>query len=159
MPLYINAQRVTVKSKISARLQAIISALPLKESMRILEVGCGTGAAAREIVRRLDHCFVLGIDRSAKAIEQSIRSSQPEILSGKLKFEQVAVEDFSCDKSDLFDLAFAVRVGALDGRHPEIEEKALRKIAAVLKPGGICFIDRGNPLEEINLEKYKTQTL
>lgn len=32
-----------------------------------------------------------------------------------------------------FDIAFAMRVGALDGRHPELEKRAMRQLKAVLK--------------------------
>jgi len=42
-----------------------------------------------------------------------------------------------------------VRVGALDGRHPEAGDLALRRIAAATKPGARLFIDGGNPLREV----------
>jgi cyclopropane fatty-acyl-phospholipid synthase-like methyltransferase len=42
-----------MESKISKRLEEIVTALPLKEGIRILEIGCGTGVVAREIARRL----------------------------------------------------------------------------------------------------------
>ncbi|MER8437086.1 class I SAM-dependent methyltransferase [Mesorhizobium sp. M1312] len=34
--------------------------------MRVLEIGCGPGAAAREIARRIGDGHVLAIDRSAR---------------------------------------------------------------------------------------------
>jgi hypothetical protein len=43
-----------------------------------------------------------------------------------------------------FDIAFAIRVGALDGRHPEIEKQALTNIAKALTKNGKLFIDDGN---------------
>ena len=51
----------------------------------------------------------------------------------------------------MFDLAFAVRVGALDGRHPELEARARQRIADALTPHGRLFIDGGDPLREIRL--------
>jgi hypothetical protein len=51
-----------------------------------------------------------------------------------------------------YDFAVALRVGALDGRHPEADKRARRRIAAALKPGGRLFIDGGDPLREISLD-------
>jgi hypothetical protein len=42
-------------------------------------------------------------------------------------------------------------VGAFDGRHPEIEEMAIARVKAALKPKGRMFIDGGRPLQEIKL--------
>ncbi len=44
-----------------------------------------------------------------------------------------------------------MRVGALDGRHPDAGKLALEKIRAALKPAGRLFIDGGDPLQEIML--------
>jgi cyclopropane fatty-acyl-phospholipid synthase-like methyltransferase len=53
---------------LSARLAAIVDALPLRSGLRVLEIGCGPGAAAREIAHRIGDGHVLAIDRSAKAM-------------------------------------------------------------------------------------------
>jgi cyclopropane fatty-acyl-phospholipid synthase-like methyltransferase len=129
-----------MERKISKRLEEILTALPLTEGLRLLEIGCGTGVLAREIVNRIIDVYVLGLDRSAKAIEQSLSGSRAEISTGKLHFQQAAIEEFEYD-GELFDFAFAIRVGALDGRHPEIEQKAITNIAKALKPDGRLFID------------------
>ena len=118
--------------------------------MRILEIGCGPGVAAREIVRRFDNCYVLGVDRSLKAIEQAKKSSTSEMTAGKLKFVHSAIENLTLPgKEGLFDLAFAIRVGALDGRHPKLEQKAVVHIKQLLRPGGLLFIDGGDPVKQI----------
>ena len=145
-----------MKKRLSARMAEIVDALPLFDGARVLEIGCGPGAAAREIAIRIGKGHVLAIDRSAKAIQQAIAGSQPEIESGRLSFRQVAVEDFErIGGEGLFDIAFAVRVGALDGRHPETEAKALLRIANALTGNGKLFIDGGRPLKEVSLEKYR----
>jgi ubiquinone/menaquinone biosynthesis C-methylase UbiE len=138
--------------KISHRLLEFVNALPLKEGLRILEIGCGTGVAAREIAKRIENGKVLAIDRSAKAIEQAIKLSQQEINSGSIQFLQVKIEELKLSEDESpYDFAFAVRVGALDGRHPELEQRAIKKIKAILKAGGKIYIDGGSPLKEINL--------
>ena len=132
-----------------------MDALPITEGMRILEIGCGPGVAAREIIRKYNNIYVLGIDRSVKAIHQAINNSREEMRSGKLEYRTVAIEDFALEKSDsLFDIVFGIRVGALDGRHPEIEKQAFAKIKKVLTKNGRCFIDGGNPLRELSVNKY-----
>nr|WP_287052845.1 hypothetical protein [Mesorhizobium sp.] len=48
-----------------------------------------------------------------------------------------------------FDIAVAVRVGALDGRHPEAGKIALQRLKAALTAQGRLFIDGGDPLREL----------
>jgi len=139
-------------SKLSNRLQEIVAALPLKEGTRVLEVGCGSGAAAREVAKRVPGGSVLGIDRSSKAIEQATENSKSEIASGILSFRTESIENFELQKGEeRFDLALAIRVGALDGRHPEIERQAIEKIRKALKPNGKLYIDGGDPLKLLEI--------
>lgn len=137
---------------LSARLATIVDALPLKPGIRVLEIGCGPGAAAREVARRIGDGHLLAVDRSAKAIAQAVALSADEMAAGTLAFRCVAAEEFRLEAGEApFDIAFAVRVGALDGRHPKAGEVALARIASALVPGGRLFIDGGTPLREIAL--------
>lgn len=142
---------------ISQRLLNIVNALPLKNGSRVLEIGCGSGAMAREIANRIGNGHILAIDRSAKAIKQAVSGSQAEIEIGVLSFKQAAIEKFELETTGKkYDIAVAVRVGALDGRHPEIEIQSLLNIAKSLKKDGKLFIDRGSALKEIPLDKYRS---
>ncbi|MCL6527237.1 MAG: class I SAM-dependent methyltransferase [Thermaceae bacterium] len=110
--------------------------------MRVLEIGCGSGVAARAVLRRVGDGYVLGIDRSAKAIAQAVAGSRRELATGRLEYRCVAIEEFVLAQGEPhFDLAFAVRVGALDGRHPEAQAKARPRLYAALAPGGRIFVD------------------
>lgn len=136
----------------SPRIIDFVDALPLKKGLRILEIGCGPGAAAREVCQRIGNGYVLAIDRSEKAIGLARTGSKLAMESGRLEFRQAAIEKFQLsDTDELFDMAFAIRVGALDGRHPEVGRLAIERIKAALKPKGRLFIDGGNPLREILL--------
>ena len=128
--------------RLSPRLAAIVDALPLTPASRVVEVGCGPGAAARAVAERVPDGLVVAIDRSAKAIDQAVARSGGLMAAGRLRFERVAIEDFVAEPGEgPFDLVFAVRVGALDGRHPAEGQKAFARIAAVLAPGGRLFVD------------------
>ena len=67
---------------ISPRLQAIVDALPIGPTSRVLEIGCGPGVAARAIAARLSTGHVLATDRSPTAITQARHGSAAEIASG-----------------------------------------------------------------------------
>lgn len=127
---------------LSPRLAAIVDALPLRPDLRVLEVGCGPGAAARAVAQRLTTGYVLAVDRSARAVAQTRAGSAELIADGRLRVRQVAIEDFVPEPGEgPFDLVFAVRVGALDGRHPAAGAVAAQRIAAALAPGGRVVVD------------------
>lgn len=137
---------------VSPRIAEFVSALPLRSGLRVLEMGCGPGVAAREVLRRIGKGYVLAVDRSEKAIALAIKGSTAEMATGMLVFRCVSAEEFERLPSEQhFDLAFAMRVGALDGRYPELERRVLQKLKSALKPDGRLFIDGGSPLREISL--------
>lgn len=139
-----------MEKKISKRLLNVIESLPLKPGMRILEIGCGPGAMAREMANRIEDGFVLAIDRSNTAIRQAKAGSKSQIKAGVLEFRQSKIEEFDLlPKERRFDLAVAIRVGALDGRHPNLEKEALRRIQLALKPKGRLYIDAPTGIREI----------
>jgi cyclopropane fatty-acyl-phospholipid synthase-like methyltransferase len=139
-------------SGLSPRLGAIVEALPLRPGMRVLEIGAGPGAAAKAVAARIGDGHILMIDRSARSIALAERNAATEIAAGRMSVRQVAVEDFELLPNEVpFDLAFGVRVGALDGRYPKAGQLALERIAAALTREGRLFIDGGNPVRELQL--------
>lgn len=138
---------------LSPRLQAVVEALPLRPGLRVLEIGGAPGAAARAVARVVGpKGHVLVIDRSAKGIAATNRSSANEIAVGTLSTLCAPVENFTLPEGVApFDLAFACRVGALDGRHPKLHDAALECISRALTPTGQLFVDTGSPLTEVRL--------
>lgn len=125
----------------------------MRANFRILEVGCGPGVAAREISRRLREGKILAIDRSAKAIRIASAGSKNEIATGRLEFRNSAIENFQLEAGEgPFDLAFAMRVGALDGRHPEVRKQAMMRLKAVLKSKGLLCIDGLEPIRRAAID-------
>jgi len=125
---------------LSPRLAAIVEALPLRPDSRVLEIGCGPGAAARAVAARLTTGHILAIDRSAT----------PSSLAPRMSFRHVAAEEFALLPGEQpFTLVFAVRVGALDGRHPDLGRRILARLAEVTTPDARLFTDGGTPLHEL----------
>jgi SAM-dependent methyltransferase len=130
----------------------VVDALPLRPGMRVLEIGGAPGAAAKAVAHRIGDGHILVIDRSATGIAVTERNAAAEIAAGLLSVRHVAIEDLELHPGEPpFDLAFAIRVGALDGRHPRAGVRARQRIAAALTPTGRLFIDGGDPLRPVEL--------
>jgi len=72
-------------SALSARLLAVVDALPLRPGLRVLEIGGAPGAAAREVARRVaPDGHILVLDRSAAGIELTRENCSAEIDAGLL---------------------------------------------------------------------------
>jgi len=142
-----------VTGELSARLYRVIESLPLEPGMRVLEIGGAPGAAAREVAARVGpHGHVLVLDRSETGIRRTRANCREEVDSGRLSTKCAPVEDFELEPgTPLFDLAFACRVGALDGRHPQLYAPALANIRRALIPNGTLYVDTGSPLTAIPL--------
>lgn len=127
---------------LSPRLAAMLAALPLAPGMRVLEVGCGPGAMARAMAARVaPGGTVVAIDRSPRAIAKA-RAAGHDTAASLLSFRLAAAETFQLEPGEApFDLIIAVRVGALDGRHPEAGARAWPRLRAALAPGGRIFVD------------------
>jgi protein-L-isoaspartate O-methyltransferase len=139
---------------LSPRLAEIVDALPLRPGMRVLEIGGAPGSAAREVAKRIGDGHVLVIDRSQKGVAQVERLAAAEICAGRMSVRCISAEEFELAPGEAaYDLAFAIRVGALDGRHPRAGEQARGRIKAALVPGGKLHVDGGNPLREVELDE------
>jgi ubiquinone/menaquinone biosynthesis C-methylase UbiE len=57
----------------------------LRDNMRVLDVGCGVGGPAREIVK-FSGCNVIGLNNNDYQIERATHYAAKQGLSNKLKF-------------------------------------------------------------------------
>ena len=120
--------------------------------MRVLEIGAGSGAASRAVAARIAPGRILAIERSQRATDLARLACAAEIAAGILEVRCLAAEAFVLAPGEPpFDLAFAFRVGSLDGRHPRQGMLARARIAAALAPGGRLYIDGGDPLRTVDL--------
>lgn len=73
-----------------------------------------------------------------------------------MSLRQVAAEDFVLQEhEEPYDLVFAIRVGALDGRHPQAGQQVLKRIAMATKADARLFIDGGDPLRELPIPRFQ----
>jgi len=76
-----------------------VDQLDLAPDARVLEIGGGPGAAAELVCRRLTDGFLLGIDRSAVAIERSAQRNQAHIAAGRRSCASAAWPTSRCRTS------------------------------------------------------------
>jgi trans-aconitate 2-methyltransferase len=95
-------------------------------AMRIVDLGCGTGALTRQLHERLHARETLGLDRSGRMLA-GVRASE---LPAGLTFEVGDIGEFAADAE--YDLIFSN--SAL--HWIEDHEALIARLAAGLKPGG-----------------------
>lgn len=108
--------------------------LPWRENMRILDVGCGGGAAIAEMLKLSPGSIIDGIDYSEVSVRKSSLTNQ-EFLGSRchIQLGDVAALTF---RDNTYDLVTAVETVYF---WPEIH-RGLREILRVLKPGGMLAI-------------------
>ncbi|KAH6608603.1 SAM-dependent methyltransferase [Trichoderma cornu-damae] len=109
----------------------LAGSIGIKPGMRVLDVGCGVGGPAREIVK-FTGCHVTGININAYQISRAKRYAVKEGLEHRLDFVQ---GDFMSlpFPDDSFDAVYAIEATV----HAPSLESAYREILRVLKPGGV----------------------
>lgn len=140
---------------LSPRLLRVVDALPIAAGTRVLEIGGAPGAAAREVAARVGpNGHVLVLDRSTNGVARTRSACADLIDAGLLSTLCADVEGLVLPAGTAsFDVAFACRVGALDGRHPHLQDAAIERVARALTPDGRLFVDTGSPLREITLPR------
>jgi ubiquinone/menaquinone biosynthesis C-methylase UbiE len=83
----------------SERLLWAVEALGVEPSDRVLEVGCGHGAAATLVCERLVDGHLTAIDRSAKMIAPATKRNREHVEAGRAAFRTVAFEDAEFGRS------------------------------------------------------------
>jgi ubiquinone/menaquinone biosynthesis C-methylase UbiE len=98
--------------------------LPLKQRVRVLDVGCGTGRLAQEIVGRYDQAQVVGIDPSAQMIKcaAAITTRPGNLVLAIARAEQLPFRDAT----------FELVVITMSFRHWQDREAAFAEIRRVM---------------------------
>ena len=130
----------------------LVASLPDGQTVRILDLGCGSGASTRALVHELGRAGlraeVLGIDGSAGMLAQAGRKRWPEWV----RFEQGRAESLErvCDNAG-FDCPDAVFAAYLL-RNVSDREGLLRSLYRLIAPGGTLVIQEysvaGRPVSQ-----------
>ncbi|KKA31057.1 hypothetical protein TD95_002554 [Thielaviopsis punctulata] len=103
----------------------------IKEGMKVLDVGCGVGGPAREIVK-FTGCHVTGLNNNDYQIERATYYAQKEGLSNQLEFVKGDFMQMSFPENS-FDAVYAIEATC----HAPSLEGIYSQIYRVLKPGGV----------------------
>ena len=125
----------------------IISSLPLKEGMKVLDLACGTGIISSLLYQKTK-TDVFAIDFSSKMIEQA----KKEIKNPKIHFETLDFFDLTEKNFDCVVL-FNAYPHFLD------RDKLKRKAVDVLKSKGLFIICHNYSKEDINKMHHSIASL
>jgi sterol 24-C-methyltransferase len=103
----------------------------IKENMRVLDVGCGVGGPAREIVK-FTGANVVGLNNNDYQIDRATHYAQKEGLADKLSFTKGDFMQMSFPENS-FDAVYAIEATV----HAPSLEGIYSQIFRVLKPGGV----------------------
>jgi len=109
--------------------RATIDLLDLAPGMRVIDIGCGPGAALAEIARRGG--FALGLDVSQNMVAIARRSNTKAAVAGRVDVSRIADSELGLEPQSV-DRAMSVH-SIYFWRAPE---RVFEQLAAALKPGG-----------------------
>lgn len=121
------------------RIRWAVEHLALRPGCRVLEVGCGSGAAAQLVCERSGDTRMLAIDRSATAVARTTERNRRHVQAGTLTVRQVALAGLAVPAAS-FDVAFSVDVNLFWTSTAATELSVLRR---ALAPGGSLLIAYG----------------
>lgn len=129
--------------------EEVQSAAPLK----ILDVACGTGDVAFELLNRFPNAQVTGVDLSEGMLK--IAEEKKDSLIAQAR-DRVKFEKGNCLHLDYTDDSFDLVTVAYGVRNFEDLPAGLREMQRVLRPGGrICIIELSEPEKGIAKALYR----
>ena len=124
----------------SKMLHQYLDAMDIASDARVLDLGCGTGLAARAIAHRQGFSgTVTGIDLSPYLVAAAQRLARDEAVDTRLEFLAGDVRSL-----DLPDASFDALVAHTLLSHVEDPLAVLRQAARLVKPGGLIGIFDGD---------------
>jgi SAM-dependent methyltransferase len=123
-------------------MQQYLDAMDIDSAASVIDLGCGTGVAARAVARRPGFGgHVTGIDRSPYLTATATRLAREEDISGKVEFRSGDSHNL-----DIPDGAFDAVVAHTLISHVEDQQAVMSEIARIVKPGGKVAIFDGDYL-------------
>lgn len=126
-------------SPVPERLRWAVDVLDPHPADQILEIGGGPGVSAGLVCERLTTGQLLAVDRSAVAIERTVRRNATHVASGRLAVQRCELHALDVSNRN-FDKVFAINVNLFWVADPERE---LAVLTAALRPAGVLHIFYG----------------
>jgi ubiquinone/menaquinone biosynthesis C-methylase UbiE len=124
----------------SKMLRDYLDAMDIADTAKVLDIGCGTGLAARAIARRNGFAgTITGVDLSPYLVAAAKRLAAEEGVAERLDFRAGDVH-----KLDFSDNSFDALVAHTVLSHVEDPLSVLKEAARVVKPGGTVGIFDGD---------------
>src|SRR5262249_14772400 len=121
-------------------LQDYLDAMHIDEAKTVLDIGCGTGVAARAIARRRGFSGrVLGIDLSPGLAQKATQLAADEGLEKRVEFRSG-----DSRKLDLVDGTFDAVVAHTLLSHVDDPLSVVKEAARLVRPGGMIGIFDGD---------------
>ena len=117
---------------------------------RIVELGCGGGRNAGELLRRYPNAHVTAVDYSEVSVKKAIEYNKKMIEAGRCRVQQGDVSDLNLPE-ERYDLATAFETIYF---WPGLE-KCFSQVAKVLKPGGMFLIVNESDGKDATSLKYE----
>ncbi len=108
----------------------LVSRIEAAPGDRILDVACGTGAVALELVRRFG-CSVVGVDQSAAMLAEAQRRVAHAGESERVELRAARAEELPFEDGSFDGLTFTYLL-----RYVDDPAATLRELARVVRPGG-----------------------
>ncbi len=113
----------------------VVDQLAVESSDRVLEVGCGSGAAAAIAVERATNGIVAAVDPSPVMVAQTRRRLRAAIKAGRAEVVQAPAEQLP-----FADESFTGALAIFTLHHWPDRKQGLEEIRRVLRPGGRLVI-------------------
>jgi SAM-dependent methyltransferase len=121
----------------AAKIERLLDLLPLAESSRVLDLGCGRAELALRIIERFGS-HVVAIDNSSLMLDAARERAQWTGALGRLHLDNMDIGGFDADP-ETFQLTVYLGAGGIDGGIAGI----CRKLKGWTQPGGYVLIGEG----------------